>query len=76
MTRLRVALVILLVWAAYWAASPWIDCWWSFPSGLQGCTFGARELRGAPAWGYWPNVIVGLGYLLVAVLVADRRRQI
>ena len=77
MTRLRVALVVLLVSAAFWAALPWIDCARSalpFGPGVQLCTFGARELSGAPTWGFWPNILFGFVYLVAAGLVAARRR--
>jgi hypothetical protein len=86
MTRFRVALVVLLVWAAYWAALPWIDCarsMYPFAAGVQACTFGGQAAfgfpvpteppGGVPAWGLWPNILVGVVYLVVAVLVAARR---
>ena len=66
MTRFRIALVVLLVWGAYWAALPWIDCArvnYS-ASGLQSCTFGPHG----------PNIIVGIIFLVAAELVATRRR--
>jgi hypothetical protein len=85
MTRFRVALVVLLVWAAYWGALPWIDCaraMYPFGSGLQLCTFGYQLTFGSapgpsgsfPAWGYWPNIIVGIVFVVAAELVATRRR--
>ena len=83
MTRFRVALFVLLVWAAYWAALPWIDCaraMYSFGSGLQLCTFGPQLTLGVtppggpPPWGYGPNIVVGIVYLVAAALVATRRR--
>ncbi len=76
MTRLRVALIALLMWAAYWAALPWIDCaraLYPFSGGLQECLFGS-PFAPTNLWGFWPNTLVGVVYLLVAVLVAARRR--
>ena len=83
MTRFRIALFALLVWAAYWAALPWIDCaraMYAFGSGLQLCTlgpqltFGSTPAGGHPPWGYGPNILVGIVYLVAAALVATRRR--
>jgi MYXO-CTERM domain-containing protein len=88
MTRPRIALIALLVWAAYWAALPWIDCarvMYAFGSGLQICTVGFQLAvgfgfpsvpNGPPAWGYWPNLLFGLVFLVAAVLVARRRTPI
>lgn len=79
MTRLRVVLVVLLVSAAYWAALPWIDCARAalpFGPGVPLCTFGAPELGSAPTWGFWPNILFGVAYLIAAVLVAARRRPL
>jgi hypothetical protein len=66
MTRFRIALVVLLVWAAYWAALPWIDCARANYSaaGLQDCTLSPHGL----------NIIVGIVFLVAAELVATRRR--
>ena len=89
MTRLRVALVVLLVWAAYWATLPWIDCvqsMYPFETGVRACTFGAQVAFGfpvptsppgrVPTWGLWPNILVGVVYLVAAVLLAARRRPL
>ncbi|HEY3217491.1 MAG TPA: hypothetical protein VGK15_00220 [Candidatus Limnocylindria bacterium] len=83
MTRFRIALFALLVWAAYWAALPWIDrarAMYPLSSGLQLCTFGPQltfgstPVSGIPAWGYGPNIAVGIVYLVAAALVGTRRR--
>lgn len=80
MTRLRAGVVVLLVWAAYWAALPWIDCARSFPFGidigfLSMCTFGFpfSDPRGLPNPVHWPNIVAGVIYLVAAVVVARRR---
>ena len=68
MTRFRVALFVLLVWAAYWAALPWIDCAranYAVASGLQDCTFGSPGR----------SVVVGIIYLVAAAVVATRRQS-
>ena len=69
MTRFRIALVVLLVWGAYWAALPWIDCAranYAVASGLRECTFGPDG----------PTIIAGIVFLIAAELVATRRRPI
>jgi hypothetical protein len=71
----QLAVVLLLGWAAYWAALPWIDCVRQFPTAevLRGCTFGVSGVPGGPAALVW-NLAVGSVYLLAALWVAFRRR--
>jgi hypothetical protein len=86
MTTLRVAVLVLLVWGAYWAALPWLECAWpqfrfgpSFgPSSetLRLCTFGVAEPKSYPGSGFGPNVVIAAVYLSFAVLVATRRRPL
>ncbi len=74
MTRLRAIVVVLLIWAAYWAALPWLDCARAvsaFDRGLELCSFGAP--LASPARILWPNLVLGAVYLVVAALVAARR---
>lgn len=83
MTRARLILALLLVWAAYWAALPWIDCMRANPFGIDVtftrlCTFGAGSISADAARlgarpGLWPDILVGLVYLVAAFIVARRR---
>jgi hypothetical protein len=71
----HLTVVGLLVWAAYWAALPWIDCVRQFPTAdvVRGCSFGVSEVPGGPAALVW-NLAVGSVYLLAALWVAFRQR--
>lgn len=80
---MRVAVVLLLAWAAYWAALPWIECaspdWLRFRPGsevLRWCTFGGPPPNPTPPSALWPNLIVGALYVVVAVVVALRRKPL
>ncbi len=84
MTPLRVAVLILLAWGAYWSALPWIDCLRAYPFGLdlnqaQFCTLGTPVFR-SPGPGSPPahlaNLLVALAYVFTAVLTAVRGRPI
>lgn len=81
MSRLRVAVAVLLVWGAYWAALPWIDCVRAVSVfGIQGpfiaaCTFGHPGAEPGPG-AAWPNVVVGAVYLVSAAILFTRRRPI
>lgn len=75
MTVLRAIVIALLVWAAYWAALPWLDCLGAFTSlegGPRVCTFGSPV--GGPAFGL--NLLLGMAYLAVAAVILMRRRAI
>jgi len=87
MTRARVGVVVLLLVGAYFAAAPWLGCaialpFWSVSAfTLRACTFGDVFLR--PSYGvpgftgpFWGNLVVGIVYLVVAILVARRRRPL
>lgn len=82
MTTLRVAVLVLLVWGAYWAALPWLECAWpQFRFGptsetLRLCTFGGAEPNPYPGFGFGPNLFIAAVYLSFAVLVATRRRPL
>jgi hypothetical protein len=93
--RLRVAIVLLLVIAAFFAAGPWLGCVAPPLSGaplgtlvgvpvlLRACTYGATEFsigvhQGFPGFTgpYWGNLVVGIAYLVAAVLVARTKRAL
>ena len=79
MNSVRFALVVaLLLWGAYWAALPWIDCVRPAFTGVAGidllrpCTIGI----GIAGFGngFYPNLIAGLVYLVTAAWIALTRR--
>lgn len=83
MARARIAVVVLLLVAAYFAAAPWLGCtvalpfWQVTAFALRACTFGDLALRsgyGVPGFTgpFWGNLCVGIVYLVAAVLVARR----
>jgi hypothetical protein len=81
--RLRIGIAVLLVWGAYWAALPWIDCMRSIPGSLdrlfdvlgRPCTFGIPEFgQFAPA-GHGLNLLVAAVYLAAAVVMIQRGRS-
>jgi len=86
-TRQRLGVVILLLVGGYFAAAPWLGCvialpfWHVTEFALRGCTFGDLALRrgyGLPGFDgpYWGNLVVGILYVLAAILVAARTRRI
>jgi hypothetical protein len=74
----QITVVVLLVWAAYWAALPWIDCLRSFPAAVsinesvRFCTFGSAIPGFVPVHGW--NLLAGALYVVAAVWVLVRRR--
>ena len=87
MTWQRLGVVILLLVGGYFAAAPWLGCvlalpfWHVTEFTLRGCTFGDLALRrgyGLPGFDgpYWGNLVVGILYVLAAILVAARTRRI
>lgn len=86
-TRQRLGVVILLLIGGYFAAAPWLGCviapplWHVTEFALRACTFGDLALRrgyGLPGFDgpYWGNLIVGILYVLAAIMVAARTRRI
>jgi hypothetical protein len=72
----RPVLVLLLAWAAYWAALPWVDCWRGLPVSLEtsldlmrACAVGVGVQTFGPQPLY-PNILVALVYVIAAVGVA------
>ena len=60
----------LLVWGAYWAALPWLDCWRPWyglvgPRMVSYCTFGVGGTD-ALKDGLYPNVLVAGLYVAAA----------
>jgi hypothetical protein len=92
--RSRLAIVLLLVIAAFFAAGPWLGCVAPPLSGaplgtmfntvlLRACTYGGTEFsigghQGVPGFTgpYWGNLLVGVAYLVAAVLVARTKRAL
>ena len=74
----QITVVSLLVWGAYWAALPWIDCIRAFPAAvpigdrLRFCTFGVG-LPGFPPPLGW-NLVGSAVYLVAAIWMALRRQ--
>ena len=74
----RLTVAPLLVWGAYWAALPWIDCVRAFPAAvpigepLRFCTFGVGIPGFPPPLGW--NVMVGAVYVVAALWVVAGRR--
>ena len=74
----QITVVALLVWGAYWAGLPWIDCIRAFhaivPIGepLRLCTFGVG-LPGFPPPLGW-NLVGSAVYLVAAIWMALRRQ--
>jgi len=83
----RLGVVALLLAAAYFAAAPWLGCvvvlpfWQVTAFTLRACTFGDRALQsgyGLPGFTapYWGNLVVGILYVVAAILVARRARPL
>src|SRR5207247_9028316 len=74
----NLTVAVLLAWAAYWAALPWLDCIRAFhaivPIGepLRLCTFGfgLPGFQGPLGW----NLLAGVLYVAAAIWAAARRR--
>ena len=74
----QITVVSLLVWGAYWAALPWIDCVRAFPAvvpigdPLRFCTFGfgLPGFQGPRGW----NLLGSAVYLVAAIWTALRRQ--
>jgi hypothetical protein len=72
---MRLTVVGLLVWGAYWAALPWIDCLRAFPPAvsvsdkLTYCTFGIAAYA-VPGKGL--NLVAGGIYLAAAAWASSR----
>jgi hypothetical protein len=71
----QIAVVLLLVWGAYWAALPWIDCIRGFPAAVRVgdsvryCTFGIPEFSfHAIGW----NLVAGALYVAAALWLLRR----
>jgi len=86
-TRARVAVIVLLLAGAYFAAAPWLGCvlllpfWRIDPGVVRICTFGGIPLPagyGAPGFNgpYWGSLVVGVLYLAAAVWVGRRTRPL
>src|SRR5438876_6662312 len=66
----NLTVAVLLAWAAYWAALPWLDCIRAFPSivpigdPLRLCTFGfgLPGFQGPLGW----NLLAGVLYVAAA----------
>jgi hypothetical protein len=71
----QITVVSLLVWAAYWAALPWIDCLRAFPAAVpigdsfRYCTLGVPFFPTIHGW----NLLAGALYSGAAVWVLIRR---
>ena len=71
----QLTLVLLLAWAAYWAALPWIDCLRAFPEAVpmadsvRYCTFGVPGFLALHGW----NVLAGGLFVGAATWVFFRR---
>jgi hypothetical protein len=86
-TRARIAVIVLLVAGAYFAAAPWLGCvlllpfWRIDPGVMRICTFGGIPLPGGygvPGFNgpYWGSLVVGVLYLAAAVWVGRRTRAL
>lgn len=84
---LRIALVALLLLAAFFAAAPWLGCvvalpfWTVTPFAVRACTLGDLALRagyGLPGFGgpYWGNLIVGVAFVVTALYAAFTKRAL
>jgi hypothetical protein len=81
---LRIAVVLLLLSAAYWAALPWLTCATpphallpSLGPLLGVCTVGVGSSGGASAFGgYGVNLAFGIFYLASAAFVAVTKRPL
>ena|SRR2546428_10726245 len=85
---IRLAAVVGLLSAAFWAALPWLGCAWNPITktvdldSLRICTFGFPGLPGPPTgYGvpgfvgpYWGNLIVGIAYAIAAAVVTLKAR--
>ncbi len=78
-TVVRLGTALLLIWAAYWAALPWLDCMRSVGQfglrpaidiGLSACTFGSTN---GPS-GHYLNVLVAVIYVAAGCWLAVRTR--
>jgi hypothetical protein len=72
----QITVVLLLVWGAYWAALPWIDCVRGFPAAVRiGESVGYCTL-GIPEFGFhglgW-NIVAGALYVAAALWFLRRR---
>lgn len=82
-TLVRQAIAVLLIWAAYWAALPWIDCMRAFTPfglrnavdlGLSSCTFGFPYTGPRTQGALYPDLVVAALYLAAGLWVAFRAR--
>jgi hypothetical protein len=85
--RARLAVVVLLLAGAYFAAAPWLGCVLLVPilridpAVVRICTVGGIPLPtgyGVPGFNgpYWGSLIVGVLYVAAAVWVARRKRPL
>jgi hypothetical protein len=71
----QITVTLLLVWAAYWAALPWIDCLRAFPvavpmgDSVRYCTFGVPGFLALRGW----NLLAGGLYVGAAIWSFFRR---
>jgi hypothetical protein len=86
-TAARLGVVILLLAGAFFVLAPWLSCAlvvpiWRFNAfTISACTFGDPALAsgyGVPGFAgpYWGRLLVGIVYLVAAVLVIQRRRPL
>jgi hypothetical protein len=85
---LRLGVVVLLLLAAFFTALPWLGCVRNpvthviEPFLLRVCTFGTgvqfERSNGLPGFSgpYWGSLIVGVAYLIAAILAARTRRSL
>ena len=84
---LRGVLVVLLLVAAFFAASPWLGCSWNVVKFgfdftlVRVCTVGFPSVglpqpSGLPGFAgpYWGNLVVGIVYVVAAVYAAVTKR--
>ncbi len=82
-------MVALLLGGAFFAASPWLGCvvllpfWRVDATMLRFCTFGFPGPFPPTGYGlpgftgpYWGNLMMGVLYLVAAIVVARRRRPL
>lgn len=73
----QITVVLLLLWAAYWAALPWVDCLRAFPAAVSVddsvrlCTFGVPIPGFGIAHGW--NLLAGALYVAAATWFSIRR---
>ena len=74
---LRIALVLLLLGGAYWAAQPWLDCAGKLlptPNDwLRLCTIGSGNPN-FQVGGFYINLLLGVLYVASALWLAFTRR--